>query len=95
MPLKIAGAIGAFVTAYYLAVAVGQPEGVGPAVFWLVMMATASLLAWFADQFPGRRAAITSAVLFFVLGILSPIFFAIVFLAAVILCMVGFLEFRR
>ena len=90
LPLKIAGVIGILSTAFYLAVAVGQEAGLGPAVFWVVLMATASLLAWYADEFPGRRAAIVAAVLFFVLGVVSPDFFAVVFLLAVVLCFIGF-----
>lgn len=94
IPLKIAGVIGLLSTAFYLAVAVGQETGVGPAALWLVMMASASLLAWFADEFEGRRAAIVAAGLFFILGIASPPFFAVVFLVAVVLCVLGFVDFR-
>lgn len=95
LPLKIAGGIGMLATAFYLAVVVGHEDGVGPALFWLALMASAALLAWFADQFPGRRAAITAAGIFFVLGIFSPIFLALVFLLAVILCVIGFVDFAR
>lgn len=84
-----------FTFAFYLAVAVGQDAGLGPAIPWLVLMATASFLAWFADQFQGRRAAMAAAAIFFVLGIVSPIFFAIVFLVAVVLCVIGFVDFSR
>lgn len=94
LPLKIAGVIGILVSALYLAVAVGQDEGIGPALFWLVLMVTASLLAWFADQFQGRRAAIAAAVMFFVLGLLSPWILAIAFLVAVVFCMVGFVRLQ-
>lgn len=86
--------IGMFTFAFYLAVAVGQVAGVAPAVPWLVLMATASILSWFADQFQGRRAAVAAAAIFFVLGIVSPIFFAIVFLVAVVLCVIGFVDYR-
>ena len=93
LPLKIAGVIGVFVMAFYLAVAIGDPEGIGPAIFWVVLMGTAAVLAWFADQFEGKRAAYGAAALFFVLGILSPPLFAAVFLVAVVLCVVGFVNF--
>lgn len=46
LPLKVAGAIGAFAAVLYLAVAVAQPEGLGPAVFWFLAMVAAALLAW-------------------------------------------------
>lgn len=95
IPLRIAGVIGILTTAFYLAVAVGQEAGVGPALFWLVVMAIASLLAWYAEEFPGRRAAIAAAALFFVLGVVSPDFFAIVFLVAVVLCFIGFAGFSK
>lgn len=95
IPLKIAAVIGVLVTAMYLAVAIGQPEGIGPAIFWMVLIATASGLAWFADQFEGRTAAVVAAVIFFVLGILSAPLLAIIFLVAVLLCMVGFVRFPK
>lgn len=92
IPLKIAGVIGVFVMAFYIATAVDRPAGLGLTVFWSVLMGVASLLAWFADQFEGKRVAYIAAGLFFVLGILSPPFFAAVFLVAVLLCFVGFVS---
>lgn len=75
---------------------VGETDAVERvAIFWLVVMATAALLAWFADEFQGRRAAVAAAVLFFILGILSPILFAVIFLVAVSLCVIGFVEWPR
>ena len=93
LPLKIAGGIGLLITAFYLAVAVGGEEGIGPAIFWLALMAAGAALAWYAGQFQQRKAAIAAAGIFFVLGLVSPFILALAFLAAVILCVVGFVDF--
>ena len=95
LPLKIAAIIGVLATAFYLAVAVGAGGETGAAFFWATLMGVASLLAWFADQLPGRRSAIAAAILFFVLGLLAPLYLALAFLVAVILCVVGIGWFER
>lgn len=93
LPLKIAGGIGLLVTSFYLAVAVGQDEGIGPAIFWLVIMAAGALLAWYAGQFEQRKAAMAAAGIFFVLGLVSPFILALAFLVAVVFCVIGFVDF--
>lgn len=93
MPLKIAGVIGMLATALYLTVVLNQGSGFGLELFWLVLMATAALLAWYADRFTGRRAAMGAAAIFFLLGLVSPWVLAVAFLAAVVLCFVGFVDF--
>lgn len=93
VPLKIAGVIGMLTTALYLTVVLNQGDGFGPELFWLVLMATAALLAWYADRFAGRRGAMAAAAIFFVLGLVSPWVLAVAFLAAVVLCIVGFVDF--
>lgn len=92
LPLKIAGGLGLVITALYLAVAV--EEGTGPAIFWLILMASGAVLAWYAGQFEQRRAAMAAAGIFFVLGLVSPIIIAVAFLVAVILCVAGFVDLR-
>lgn len=93
LPLKIAGIIGFLSSAIYLAVILEDGTLLVQAVIWLVIMAAAAGLAWFADQVPARsrRMAIWAAVLFFALGIFSTQFFVLVFLGASLLAFSGFL----
>lgn len=93
LPLKIAGGLGMLISALYLSVVVGQDEGIGPALLWLLLMAAGASLAWIAGQFQHRKAAMAAAGIFFVLGLVSPIILAVAFLVAVVLCVVGFVDF--
>lgn len=93
IPLKIAGVIGMLTSALYLTVVLNQGDGLGPELFWLVLMATAALLAWYADRFEGRRGAMAAAAIYFVLGLVSPWVLAVAFLVAVALCVAGFVDF--
>ena len=54
-----------------------------------------SAVAWFADQFQGRRGAVAAGLTFFVLGILSPMPVALFFLLAAVLCYLSFVDFDR
>lgn len=93
VPLKIAGVIGMLTSALYLTVVLNQGDGLGPELFWLVLMATGALLAWYANRFEGRRGAMAAAAIFFVLGLVSPWVLAVAFLIAVALCVAGFVDF--
>jgi len=94
LPLRIAGIIGLAGAVFYLAVLLGQEDTSSrpQAIFWLGVMVTAGLLAWFADRFEhqGRRSAMIAAGLFFVLGVFSNPVFAVVYLLTTMLSVVGF-----
>lgn len=99
LPLKVAGVIGIFSAALYLAVILGQTDSsqTASAVFWLVLIAAAGLLTWLADDSPthGRRMAMGAAGLYFILGIFASTAFMVVFLAGMILTILGFAGVSR
>ncbi len=75
----------------YVIVILGQ-ESVPPlALFWLAVMGGAGILAWSAGDSPtrGRAMARMAAAGFFLVGLFSSPFFAVVFLVAVVLCVAG------
>ena len=72
LPLKIAGVIGIFTAAFYVAVLLGATGPVGALeIGWVVLMFVAGVLAWTAPDTPvhARRVAMAAAVLFFITGV--------------------------
>ncbi len=97
LPLRAAGVIGLGSATMYVIVLLGQ-ESVPPlALFWLVIMGGAGILAWTAADsvIRGRVMARTAALGFFLVGLFSNPFFAVVFLIAVVLCLVGTANWDR
>lgn len=95
LPLRIAGVIGLFSAVFYLAIILGQEDTsqMAQAVFWLVLMATAGILAWSADSSGtrARKQAVGAAAMFFVLGLFSSAeLFVVVFLTALVFSVLGF-----
>ena len=99
LPLKIAGVIGFFSAALYLAVVLGQEDTtqLPLAIFWLIVMTAASALAWLSDGVPGRerQMAIGATIVFFVLAMFSSaLFVVVVYLLATVLSAAGFVGVR-
>ncbi|MFQ5522292.1 MAG: hypothetical protein ACE5F5_01770 [Acidimicrobiia bacterium] len=91
LPLRTAGALGLASAGVYVIVLLGQESVPLLALFWLVVMGGAGILAWTASGSPdrGRVMARIAAAGFFLVGLFSNPFFAVVFLVAVVLCVVG------
>ena len=92
IPLKAAAVIGAILGLVF--VITSFESGRSP-LFWSTLIFGTSAIAWFADQFEGKRGAVAAGLTFFVLGILSPMPVALFFLLAAILCYVSFVDFDR
>lgn len=94
LPLRIAGTIGLFSAVFYLAIIVGEEDTslLPQAIFWLILMTTAGILAWSADHSVerGRAMAMGAAAIFFILGLLALEIFVIVFLVALVFSVLGF-----
>ncbi len=94
LPLRIAGTIGLFSAVFYLAIILGQEDtsSLPQAIFWLVLMTTAGILAWSADHYVerGRAMAMGAAAIFFILGLLALDVFVIIFLVALVFSVLGF-----
>lgn len=95
LPLRSAGIIGVVSALVYLGgvLGLGDTEFLPQAVFWFVVMLAAGLLAWFAGKFRsrGRAAAMTAAILFFVVALFSGAsVFVVAFLVAALLSVAGF-----
>ncbi len=77
----------------HLGLVIGEasPEDYLAAGFWFVVMIAAGLLAWFADRLSTRqsRRAIGALALFFVLGVISTMAVGLLYLGAVVLCLIG------
>lgn len=89
-----AGGIGLVTALLYVALVVGAGDSASTltAMGWLVAMAGAGLLAWFADRAStkaGRRMIWIAFALFFVLGVLSIFTIGILYLIASVLSVVS------
>ncbi|HIE21951.1 MAG TPA: hypothetical protein EYP73_05065 [Acidimicrobiia bacterium] len=92
IPLRVAGVIGLASAVVYLIVILGETDSplLTLAIFWLVVMIGSGLLAWYAVEAErGRMMARLAAGGFFLVGLFSNPVFAVVFLVAVVLCIVG------
>lgn len=93
-PLRIAGVIGMASALIYLGGVAGQDDTsqVPVAVAFAIVMIIAGVMAWVADRSGsrGRRVAMGSAGIFFVLGLLSGSVFSWIFLLGTVLCVAGF-----
>jgi hypothetical protein len=90
---RTSGAIGFFLAIFYLAIIVGEEEGltVGP-LAWFGAMMLGAFLAWFADRASyttGRKMAMVAAAVSLVIGSLAVLTIGIAFLAAAVLSVVG------
>ena len=92
VPLKAAAVIGAALGMLF--VLTSFETGRSP-LFWATIIFATSAVAWFADQFEGRRGAVAAGLTFFVLGVLSPMPVALFFLVAAILCYLSFVDLER
>jgi nicotinamide riboside transporter PnuC len=99
VPLRVAGVIGLASAVVYFIVILGQDDRslLPLALFWLAVMTGSALLAWYAGESEkrGRRMARTAAAGFFLVGLFTNPFFAVVFLVAVVLCVVGSARFEE
>jgi hypothetical protein len=90
---RSAGVVGLFNATLYLAVVIGQAEGGYVSEgSWFIAMVAAGLLAWFADRRApprDRRTTFVAMGLFFAIGVLSTLIFALFYLGAVVLCLIG------
>lgn len=90
---RSSGVIGFFLSIFYLAIIVGEEEGltVGP-IAWFIVMMLGGFLAWFADRasYPtGRKMAMGAAAVFLIVGSLAVLTIGIAFLVAAVLSVVG------
>lgn len=94
LPLKVAGSIAVVASLVYLGGVLGQDDTrfLPQAFFWFFVMFAGGVMAWFADRSMehGKRMAIGSAAVFFILGLFSNAVFAVVFVVAVALSVGGF-----
>lgn len=90
----MAGVIGLASATIYLAGVLGAEDDsrLTAAILFLIVMFAAGVLAWFADRSfrHGRTMALTAAGAFFVLGVLSSVVFAVIYLVATVFAVLGF-----
>lgn len=94
LPLRIAGVIGMASALIYIAGVAGAEDTsqVPAAVAWFLVIMVAGATAWLADRSSkyGRNMAIGAAGVFFIVGVLSSTVFAVIYLIATVMTVLGF-----